>query len=306
MDFPLANCPICNKSGLNDGQRFSVRCKTCGEFNSNAVVAPALHGDHLVSGYTREAFVRGVRLRIDTPSDVEDARRQAPKTVAERLTRLLKSLAAMSEYPGDSVEVHVRSDRSLAYCRPKEDMREFLRHLEAVGYIVYQLVQSGEADLRVTTASWMEIDGLAESGTDSSKAFVAMSFSPDLRAAYDEGIVPAVEACGYGPVRIDGQHFLDSISDRIVAHIRESRFVVADMTDNRAGVYFEGGFALGLGLPVLWTCRKSDIDKVHFDTRHFNHLAWETPEELRGLLEMRVRATIGLRPGLLAPAIPGS
>ena len=35
--------------------------------------------------------------------------------------------------------------------------------------------------------------------------------------------------------------------DRIIAQIRASKFVVADFTRNRGGVYYEAGFALGLG-----------------------------------------------------------
>ena len=57
-------------------------------------------------------------------------------------------------------------------------------------------------------------------------------------------------------------------------------------------MYFEAGFAMGLGRPVIWTCRKDDIDNAHFDTRQYNHIVWENEKELYEKLKNRIEATI--------------
>ena len=97
--------------------------------------------------------------------------------------------------------------------------------------------------------------------------------------------------------RIDRKEHSNKIDDEIIAEIRRSRFVVADFTCERekvrGGVYYEAGFALGLGLPVIWTCRKDCLDYLHFDTRQYNHIVWETPEELYARLKARIGAFIG-------------
>lgn len=125
-----------------------------------------------------------------------------------------------------------------------------------------------------------------------------MWFDPSMTETYLQGIKLAIEDdTGYRSIRIDRSEFNEKIDDRIIAEIKESRFVVADFTEQRGGVYFEAGFAMGLGLPVIWLCRKDQIEKVHFDTRQYNHIVWETPSELREKLAIRIRATIGLRPG---------
>jgi hypothetical protein len=49
---------------------------------------------------------------------------------------------------------------------------------------------------------------------------------------------------------------------------------------------------MGLGTPVIWTCRKDDIKNAHFDTRQYNHIIWSTAEELREALHLRIAATI--------------
>jgi len=73
---------------------------------------------------------------------------------------------------------------------------------------------------------------------------------------------------------------------------RRSGFLIADVTGHRQRVYFEAGFAMGLGLSVIWTCKENEIAQAHFDTRQFNHVLWTTPAELQDRLKLRIRATI--------------
>jgi hypothetical protein len=61
-------------------------------------------------------------------------------------------------------------------------------------------------------------------------------------------------------------------------------------------VYFEAGFALGLGLPVIPTCHADQINKLHFDIRHLNTLLWNTPEDLLESLSKRIVAILGTGP----------
>ncbi|MBZ0130582.1 MAG: hypothetical protein K8F59_15900 [Rhodobacteraceae bacterium] len=131
----------------------------------------------------------------------------------------------------------------------------------------------------------------------SKQAFVAMWFDETMKQVYDEGIAPAIRDAGYEPVRIDRKEHNNKIDDEIVAEIRRSRFVVSDFTQGasgaRGGVYYEAGFAHGFNIPVIFTCRLDGLGKVHFDTRQYNHITWETPGELRERLAKRISATLG-------------
>lgn len=102
----------------------------------------------------------------------------------------------------------------------------------------------------------------------------------------------AVREAGYKPIRMDVKEHNEKICDAIIAEIRKSKFVVADFTGHRGGVYFEAGYALGLGLLLIWTCRKDDLEGAHFDTRQYNHIVWESNEELFEKLRRRIEATI--------------
>jgi nucleoside 2-deoxyribosyltransferase len=96
-------------------------------------------------------------------------------------------------------------------------------------------------------------------------------------------------------LRIDTKKFNDKICDHIVAEIRRSRFMIADVTRHRRAVYFEAGYAIGLGLEVIWTCRGDHMKRAEriFDTRQYNHIVWTTHEDLREKLKDRILATIG-------------
>ena len=96
-------------------------------------------------------------------------------------------------------------------------------------------------------------------------------------------------------MRIDEEHFSGTIDDFMLAAIRSSGLVVADLTGNKANVYFEAGFAMGLGIPVIRTCRDysaatEDKDKVAFDQNHYPILFWDSTERLRRLVTDRVNA----------------
>lgn len=132
------------------------------------------------------------------------------------------------------------------------------------------------------------------------QAFVAMWFDDSMSDAYEHGIEAAVRQSGYRPLRIDQKEHVNKIDDEIIAEIRRSRFVVADFTSEeekpRGGVYFEAGFALALEKPVIWCCRADMINDIHFDTRQFNHIAWQNSADLKEKLKNRIGAILGTGP----------
>lgn len=113
----------------------------------------------------------------------------------------------------------------------------------------------------------------------SDQGFVAMWLDESMDAVYENGLRPAIEDAGYKAFRIDREPKVDKIDKAILEEIRQSRFVLADFThgDNgvRGSVYFEVGFARGLRIEVISTCREDQVDSLHFDTRQYYHIAWK-------------------------------
>jgi nucleoside 2-deoxyribosyltransferase len=104
-----------------------------------------------------------------------------------------------------------------------------------------------------------------------------MSFDNDknLTNLYQDCFLPTITKLGLIPVRIDHLHHIDLIDSKIINEIRESRCMIADLTKNKGGVYFEAGYAKGLDIPIFFTCIKAQQHTIHFDLAHYNTLFWE-------------------------------
>lgn len=122
--------------------------------------------------------------------------------------------------------------------------------------------------------------------------FVAMWFDASMEEIYQCGIYKPLKDIGFNPIRVDKVEHNDRIDHVIFDLIRHSRFLVADFTGNRAGVYYESGFASGLGLPVIHTCRRDSFVKRHFDVHTINTIVYDTIEDLATGLRRRVVETI--------------
>ena len=219
-------------------------------------------------------------------------------SVPERAERLLHFIAEQTKRAGATVPILQTTLSAYAWSESTEwDEVDFLLdYLRSEELIVGSFSINGGGQVRVTVNGYARV---AERATnpDSTQAFVAMWFVDETEPAYKVGIEPAVKQAGYRPMRIDRKLDVVKIDDEILAEIRRSRFLVADMTHGesgpRGGVYFEAGFALGLGLPVLYSCRSDKFDDIHFDTRQYYHIKWDTPEELREELVQRIGAVVG-------------
>ncbi len=301
-------CPICGKDAEKSIlQPYDVfTCKLCGKFKieiKSSFEFKLLYKNfppHLLSGYVREYYDREKDFYYFkcNYNEVESIRNQLPhdNDVLEKVKKLLLAIKRKTEYPGHNIRLIPQKDYPLAYCQNDDEFHYYLFYLKNAGLISGQNSSSGW-ECKITIDGWRAIESYKVPNAESEKVFVAMWFHEETNDAYNNGIQPAIENdCGYKSIRIDRKEYLGKVDDEIIAEIRESRFIVADFTGQRHGVYFEAGFAQGLGLPVIWTCHKDHVKDLHFDTRQENHITWETPDELREKLKNRIRAAIGLGP----------
>ena len=257
-----------------------------------------------------------------TTQTIENVERRRHLPVNERAERLLRyfgeaerslgQLLVFPLYTLDSDEVYgeeVNEDEQfnmLARIESVADQRylqgqeieSFCDYLSKRGWITDVESQNGaRLALRLTVEGHTHLEALEHTVAASSRAFVAMWFDDSMKDAWEVGIDPAIKDAGYEAIRIDRKEHANKIDDEIIAEIRRSRFVVADFTHGdsgaRGGVYYEAGFAHGLDIPVVFTCREDALEKVHFDTRQYNHIVWQEPGELRHRLATRIAAVIG-------------
>jgi len=125
--------------------------------------------------------------------------------------------------------------------------------------------------------------------------FVAMKFdSPDLDSALKNAIKPACLECG----RLEACTINEKAGDgwlpqMIKEEIQDARFVISDLTYRNPGVYYETGYADGLEIPVIQTCKRSWYDEepapLHFDIAQRNTIFWNDNEDLKQQLIMKIQ-----------------
>ena len=241
-----------------------------------------------------------------TADMLNQAKNRRPLSVYERADRLLKYMAEkrsmgqrLYKIPEDSLawsesinenEQAVILDYLIRNNRVSRDICIDESSPELAEYYCYQVTLEGYHYLETMDTS-----------ADSSRAFVAMWFDDEMNDARDYGIIPAIEEAGYSAFLVNAEHFSEKISDKIFAEIRRSKFLIADFSHKKRGtmrgsVYFEAGFASGLGKPVIYLCRRGS--RLAFDTNHYPHIIWNQQglNELRNLLKDRIRAIVGQGP----------
>ena len=339
--FMMKICPLCRTNAeISDGSpleedntgRECVQCPVCGRYDYSKVwnELEEFNKDHLMSYlvyngiheagdyryYTtkskewcdkwREKFDHG---NIDhgrpihlTPEIVEN---WYPKTIAERVDRILKYVADHAPHMGSFIQYDDNRIYSVLFVELYEDQGKkfsidgvedqasfIVNYLLAEGYIRtegYDGIFLPYTCIALTPKGYSRVEELERSNSKGREVLVAMKFGEDtncLRAAIKKGIADA----GYIPILIDEVQHNDFITPELLSHIRNSKFVVVDLTHQNNGAYFEEGYAMGYGKQVIQLC-KADVT-LHFDIAQKNTIIWKTEDEIPERLKNRILATI--------------
>lgn len=279
-----------------------IECRVCGKYHPFEWVMMQRHQDipsfeqsrHLYSGAIRELFEESGRTVDVTSFEELLSSVTVPKTAVERIDKILLHIARKTADASEGIEF-MNADASVAYCKSVSEFQFYVDSATKLGWIDED---GADEFIRLTIVGWQRVDEINNNRRQSTQAFVAMSFNPELFYVFEEGFAPALRSTGYNPIRVDTEMSHDKIDDKIIADIRKSGLLVADFTENKGGVYFEAGFALGLSIPVIWTCRTADMKNLHFDTNHYPHIDWSDVEDLKSRLINRIEATLPNRPRL--------
>lgn len=226
-----------------------------------------------------------------------------PRNYKEKKENLLIELSRLSTYDGELLEMTSSLSDSKFWIKCYFfSLKELIFYIEAlikaeliaIYYNIY-LIENNWGDFKIEYKGLEYLERLTQEGDKSNKAFVAMAFKPEM-AQIRTSIIDTLTAKGYEPIIIDNTH-IDSdqtINDAIIAAIRKCKFVVADFTHQRNGVYFEAGFAIGLGKRVIYTCKADDFGNTHFDTKHFQHIIYDDEAHLSKALGDKIDAWISV------------
>ena len=208
-------------------------------------------------------------------------------TAMDKVHSVIRFLAERSSI-GAQVVLDLETDYPMFYCKSLKELRCIRDYLVETGIIK---ISSPLFHPVLTIDGWQKYETIKQVNQHSKRVFVAMSFDKDLDTVF-KSIEESCGVCGFNAYRVDLEEHNEKICDKIIADIKSSRFVIADFTGQRHNVYYEAGFAKGIGLEVIWCCKEDEKDNLKFDIRQYNHILWNDYEDLKGRLINRIQARL--------------
>ncbi|MFA5583033.1 MAG: hypothetical protein WDA09_02370 [Bacteriovoracaceae bacterium] len=242
----------------------------------------------------------------------------------EKVDHTSKAIALLLEFSKQTQDRHAFSnitpkiqDMIIAKISGKDEFEVILKHLIdeklingtflngfAAGYNPDQEAPFND-QYSFTMKGWDHIKQEREK-TNTNKVFIATQFQwpedDNLRAEVMDAIKRACDRLGW-KADIVSQGHTDFITDRILSEIRSCKFVVAELTYHNRGVYFESGYARGLGKNVFHIVHKdyaetkpeadAESKRMHFDIQQVQYRKWETPEDVEEKLYDWINSTVG-------------
>jgi Nucleoside 2-deoxyribosyltransferase len=133
---------------------------------------------------------------------------------------------------------------------------------------------------------------------ESPVAFMVMQFTQQFDEVYSGVVRDVCKDFGLEPLRADEVYNSGLIIADVVEQIQRAQVVIADITPVNANVYFEVGYALALGKPMILLARKGT--DLPFDVRAFRVLFYEDSiagkTKLQEGLERHLSSLLGSKP----------
>ena len=318
-------CPVCNSTLSAPAEPFasppstihgeSYSCPRCGDYRleafAGANLKAQLNSDQKIAvlshwlrsrheGNIRDAF--GSREPVTLTDDlVASITRQLPPSPREQANKFVVWLGNSKHPPGDRIWVEPATHQSIMGATTPAGFQLVLHDLIDKGLL--QGVKSNEAGsygkayVALSMDGWQHYDELRRGAIDSRKAFMAMQYGEEqLDGVVENTFKPAVKETGFDLFKLVDRPKAGLIDDRLRVEIQTSRFLIADLTHENQGAYWEAGFAEGLGKPVIYTCEEKKFEhlQTHFDTNHHLTIKWnaDKPEGAAEELKSTIRATL--------------
>ena len=296
----MSNCPVCRTPGIPVGGPVAgyadvdaIDCPRCGRFLISGTVKMVLENLMQQRAINNSRLSHSLRLRYDAQArsppflrrdtdlqPYQDDRSHIPPQ--EQLDNLIlwigKNQPSLHEWvKSDMHALGARIGASIGTDASEGGVSWLLSEFNDLELFTFER-GNPNPQFRLRPQGWVRFGELNRRIVNSRTAFMAMKFGDAMMdRVLRECFQPAAARAGFTLRALNEQPSAGLIDNQIRAAIRASRFVIADLSHDNNGAYFEAGFAEGLSLPVIYTCetRKFDSKKTHFDTNHMHTVKWD-------------------------------
>lgn len=234
-----------------------------------------------------------------------------PRSFAEKIDKILMYLANVSLYNGYSCKFKLKEISYLLFMHNSygdgnwewEDELEYLLkyfhenslennlgEVDLIDYVDNLDDEENPFSIVLSPIAWEKVYELQKSLSINKNVFVAMKFGKETNALREK-IKEGLE--GYNVRIMDEIEHNHQIVPEMLYEIRNSKFVIAELSNHNNGAYYEAGYALGLGKEVIHICQKNELSNgLHFDVAQVNTIVYENIDEIPEKLKKRIQATI--------------
>lgn len=327
MDTSANKCPICNEEAkISSHQNFAadiITCPHCGKYImecdilNNGIdlklrsclsyyLTQKWHNEILIPHFYdyNSGWIDGkVENQNRYTVSIKSLLNLYPKTISDKIDMILLNIATRIKYIGNTFIACISENRNLYvdfFIDDTYGKGSIYAQFSGLVNILEELemIKQVESDYAytytLTVKGWNRVQELQSENIQSSQAFIAMWFDESMEEAR-KNIISAITDCGYVPVIIDDKEHNHQIVPEIFFEIKQSSFIIADLTGQRTGVYYEAGYAEALSKEVILSCREDSFKDRHFDVAQKNTVVWKDENDLYQRLCKRIEATVGIR-----------
>ena len=318
-------CPCCKEFDIqkpqlitrNQHEYLQINCTHCGRFNISEELFQDIDSFTQSTPNSRSILSHYLRRRSTNKSDDFILLFSNIKDIIEQ--NKLPLVAEQADYtilylgetclPGEFTIMSWEEHGAVIGSRSREGFNFIINSLSNSKYIEWEqayrihsnrnssnnISSSPTGRIGLTFEGWNLYEKLSKGKLSTNKAFMAMKFGDENLDSIFTKIQAAVNRTGFALRRLDSEPQAGLIDNRLRVEIQTSRFLIADLTHNNNGAYWEAGYAEGLGKPVIYTCEKSHFSSTgtHFDTNHHLTIIWDNSQIDTAMEQLKatIRAT---------------
>lgn len=298
-------CPICKRSCKNipfsNRDAVTVECPTCGIYYITRSAFLSLGN---LSVFQQRALAHwlykkslGYKNPVFLTSDILGKILPELKlpSADEQFNNLIQFLGTSAITPEAIITIPPDAVSAIFGTNGMEGANYVMNHLKDKG-IIYISERTTIVRLQLTPDGWERFGKLRTAEHDGTLVFMAMEYGNAMTdSAYKEFFKKAVADTGFDLKILDEGLKAGLIDDQLRVRIRQSKFILCDLSSDNHGAYWEAGYAEGLGKHVIYLCEKSKWKdyQTHFDTNHQTTVMWspDTIAEDMKRLKATIRAT---------------
>jgi hypothetical protein len=284
--------PVTKSGSAGNGDTFHD-CPTCGLF----IVDRCAKDDYLgaerqkTTGAARASISHWIRRQTETQNTIrvsEEIIRAAvdrelplpnPSQLATNILRYIGERTADTGLPLETLPSDFRVSVGAINLRSAVGIiRELFEGGLLKALFPPDIWSASAQDIELTLAGWNAYEAEKKGQVSGNYGFIALETGDEsLEPLIRDHIKPSLADIGYDLVDYRDISEAGIIDNILRIQIRDSAFVLVDLTHDNRGAYWEAGYAEGLGKPVLYICEKSKFGErsTHFDTNHCTTVQWD-------------------------------